>query len=74
MNLEKIRIILMDVEGTTTSKDFVFKVLFPFAYEQLPSYLKAHQQEKNVTELLNKLSCSSFIPVTSEQGPIPTWL
>lgn len=45
----------MDVEGTTTSKDFVFKVLFPYAYQALPSFVKNHANEKEVSHLLSQL-------------------
>lgn len=60
MNLEKIRVILMDVEGTTTSKDFVFKILFPFSFDQLPSYLEIHQHDPKVMTLLEKLKLDSL--------------
>ncbi len=54
----------MDVEGTTTSKDFVFNVLFPYAFEQLPVYLKNHQNNTNVAALLAKLNCPSLEEAT----------
>ena len=30
------RAVLLDIEGTTTPVDFVYRVLFPYAYERLP--------------------------------------
>jgi enolase-phosphatase E1 len=57
MNLIKnFKVILMDVEGTTTSKDFVFKVLFPFSLDNLSTYLQNHFQEEHITLLIEKLA------------------
>jgi enolase-phosphatase E1 len=36
-----VRVVLLDIEGTTTPIDFVYGTLFPFARERLPAYLKA---------------------------------
>jgi enolase-phosphatase E1 len=40
--------VLLDVEGTTTPVDFVFKTLFPFARERALSFLAAHSTEPAV--------------------------
>lgn len=40
MKIENIRAILTDIEGTTTSISFVHDVLFPYAFENLDSFLK----------------------------------
>lgn len=40
--------ILLDIEGTTTPVDFVFGVLFPFAYERVESYLRSHGHDPEV--------------------------
>lgn len=53
---KNIEVILMDVEGTTTSKDFVFKVLFPFSYEKLPQFLLQYKTDAKVQKLLAELS------------------
>ncbi len=37
-----IKIILLDIEGTTTPIDFVYQVLFPYARQHVQSYLIAH--------------------------------
>lgn len=37
--------ILTDIEGTTSSISFVKDVLFPYAFEQIPSYLRQHEAE-----------------------------
>ena len=36
-----VRVVLLDIEGTTTPIDFVYSALFPFARERLHAYLKA---------------------------------
>ncbi|MGB1557316.1 MAG: acireductone synthase [Oceanococcaceae bacterium] len=40
--------ILTDIEGTTSSIAFVHQVLFPYAREAFPAFLKAHAQEPEV--------------------------
>lgn len=37
-----IKVILLDIEGTTTPIDFVYQVLFPYARQHVQSYLAAH--------------------------------
>jgi enolase-phosphatase E1 len=39
------KVILLDIEGTTTPIDFVYQVLFPYARKHLPSYLTEHWQD-----------------------------
>lgn len=47
-----IRAIVTDIEGTTSSIDFVHKVLFPYASEQLPAFVQTHHNEADVTAIL----------------------
>jgi enolase-phosphatase E1 len=42
--------VLLDVEGTTTPVDFVFRVLFPDARARLTSFLEAHAADPRVAE------------------------
>jgi enolase-phosphatase E1 len=39
------KVILLDIEGTTTPIDFVYQVLFPYARKHLQSYLAEHRQD-----------------------------
>lgn len=39
------KVILLDIEGTTTPIDFVFQTLFPYARHHLSEYLAAHWDE-----------------------------
>ena len=36
-----VKAILTDIEGTTSSIEFVFDVLFPYAKQHLPAYVRA---------------------------------
>ncbi|WP_120995403.1 acireductone synthase [Stutzerimonas urumqiensis] len=47
-----IRAILTDIEGTTSSVSFVYDVLFPYARQHLPAYLRAHADEPEVAAQL----------------------
>ena len=40
-----IKVILLDIEGTTTPIDFVYQVLFPYARQHVQSYLAQHWDE-----------------------------
>ncbi|MAD43652.1 MAG: acireductone synthase [Oceanospirillaceae bacterium] len=49
-----VRIILTDIEGTTSSISFVKDVLFPYAAEHLPDFIRTHRQEDDVRHLLQE--------------------
>lgn len=48
-----ISAIVTDIEGTTSSISFVRDVLFPYAAEHLPAYIREHRTEPVVLEQLN---------------------
>lgn len=48
-----IRAVVTDIEGTTSSLSFVKDVLFPYAREHLPGYVRAHAGEPAVARLLD---------------------
>ncbi|HYK38823.1 MAG TPA: acireductone synthase [Candidatus Eremiobacteraceae bacterium] len=50
-----IRCLLLDIEGTTSSIDFVYKTLFPYASAHAEGYLREHFAEKEVTKLIESL-------------------
>lgn len=52
--MQGIQYILTDIEGTTTSIDFVHAELFPYAYERLPAYVRAHAQDEAVKACLQQ--------------------
>ena len=47
--------ILLDVEGTTSSIDFVHRVLFPYAKQRIGAFLQENHQDAKVSELLDGL-------------------
>jgi enolase-phosphatase E1 len=47
--------ILLDIEGTTSSVDFVYKTLFPFASANVESYLHRHLTDPELKKLLGEL-------------------
>ena len=47
-----IKYILTDIEGTTTDIAFVHKVLFPYAYQKLPDFVRAHASESAVAKYI----------------------
>jgi enolase-phosphatase E1 len=42
---DRVRVLLLDVEGTTTPIDFVYKTLFPYASREVESFLREHLHE-----------------------------
>jgi len=42
----------MDIEGTTTSKDYVFQTLFPFAKTHYKNYINEHLTNPHIQEIL----------------------
>lgn len=47
-----IKAIVTDIEGTTSSISFVKDVLFPYAREHLPAFVRQHEQDAQVQALL----------------------
>ena len=53
-----IKAIVTDIEGTTSSIDFVHQTLFPYARLHLRAYLQAHAADAEVEEQLEALARS----------------
>lgn len=70
-----IRAVLLDIEGTTTPIDFVFKTLFPFAAEHVEEFLREHLSDPEVGKLIAELrstwsgAAASGAPVWMESTP-----
>lgn len=47
-----IQAILTDIEGTTSSVDFVYQSLFPYARAHLPGFVAEHANEPAVQQQL----------------------
>lgn len=63
-----IRAILTDIEGTTSSLSFVKDVLFPYAYEHLPEYVRGHAAEPEVAAQLAAVSVEAGTELSLEQA------
>ncbi|MGH8508357.1 MAG: acireductone synthase [Gammaproteobacteria bacterium] len=48
--------ILLDIEGTTSSIEFVYQTLFPYARRALPSFLETHWDEPAVTAARERIA------------------
>jgi 2,3-diketo-5-methylthio-1-phosphopentane phosphatase len=55
LNERGIRVLLLDVEGTTTPISFVTDVLFPYARSHLRAFLRAHWSEAEVRQAIDLL-------------------
>ena len=49
------RVVLLDIEGTTTPAEFVYQTLFPYARNHLREFLERHQHEAEVMNDLKEL-------------------
>lgn len=66
------RAILTDVEGTTSSIGFVHDVLFPYAREALPDYVRKYRHEPEVAALLDETREESGEPDADVERVIET--
>jgi enolase-phosphatase E1 len=66
----EIRALLLDVEGTTTPIDFVFKTLFRFASDRAEDFLRHHSQNAEIKNLIDQLQDSWS---THQSGGAPHW-
>ena len=51
----RIRAILLDIEGTTTSIDFVYQTLFPYARRHLAEFVESHYGSGELRSTLEQL-------------------
>ncbi len=66
----QVKAILLDIEGTTTSIRFVHEVLFPYAREALPAFIRAHASEANIAALLEQARAEAGAPDASLEATI----
>ena len=64
-----IRVVLLDIEGTTTPIAFVHETLFTFARERLDGYLGNHSGETALQEIVRKLANEH----AAESGDTTEW-
>jgi enolase-phosphatase E1 len=68
----QIRVILLDVEGTTTPIEFVYQTLFPYASRKLESFLREHAQDPEVQALIEDLRAQHKADERNGLQP-PSW-
>jgi enolase-phosphatase E1 len=69
---KQVRALLLDVEGTTTPIDFVYKTLFPYASRKVESFLREHGGAGEIRSLLQDLQAQHQIDDRRSQHP-PAW-
>ena len=70
-----IRVILTDIEGTTSSISFVHEVLFPYAAEHLPAFVRGHHHSvPAVSEQLYRVAETSGTDPKDIEGLITVLL
>jgi enolase-phosphatase E1 len=62
-----IRAIVTDIEGTTSSIDFVKDVLFPYARERLPAFVVTHADKPEVQHWLHETAREAGLVSASQQ-------
>jgi enolase-phosphatase E1 len=70
----KIKAIVTDIEGTTSSIDFVHKELFPYASRELPAFVRAHQHDEAAASQLDAVRQLIDNPVADVEVLIDTLL
>ncbi|MGB0135003.1 acireductone synthase [Dokdonella sp.] len=68
--MPKIRAILTDIEGTTSSISFVKDVLFPYSRERLPAFVVTHEDKPEVQHWLHEAAREAGLVSASEQEMI----
>jgi enolase-phosphatase E1 len=62
--------IVLDIEGTTSSIDFVHDVLFPYAKRELPDYIRRHAANPEVSRLLAEARSDAGVASTDIERTI----
>jgi enolase-phosphatase E1 len=52
--MQPVDAVVLDIEGTTTSVAFATDVLYPYARERLPNYVRQHRDEPEVATILDE--------------------
>jgi enolase-phosphatase E1 len=66
------KIILTDIEGTTSSISFVKDVLFPYARKELPAFVREHAQDPKVRHWLDLVQLELGTETFSDEHLIET--
>jgi enolase-phosphatase E1 len=69
----KVRVLLLDIEGTITPIDFFSGTLFPYARQQWEEFLRLHGRELGIRDDLDGLRRQHAADVAAKLEP-PPWL
>jgi enolase-phosphatase E1 len=69
----RIRVILLDIEGTTTPIGFVYKTLSPYASRELESFLRKHVEGPEIQRLIQDLGAQHQVDERNGLQP-PSWV
>jgi enolase-phosphatase E1 len=69
----QVHVLLLDIEGTTTPIDFVYKTLFPYASGKVQSFLQEHSNDAEIQALLRDLRAQHEADDAQGQRP-PAWV
>lgn len=72
-NWNHVRVLLLDIEGTTTPIHFVYQTLFPYAARNVAPFLRAHFSEPEISALVHDLKVQYQRDAFAEQQP-NAWL
>jgi len=67
------RVILLDIEGTTTPVEFVYQTLFPYASRKLESFLQENSQHEVIQSLIQDLRAQHDVDERDGLKP-PVWV
>jgi enolase-phosphatase E1 len=68
----RIRTIVLDIEGTTTPVEFVYRVLFPYARTRVQQFIERHQHAAEVRADIARLRTEHAAELQGQQRP-PPW-
>lgn len=76
MSTEKrrVRYVLNDIEGTTSEIAFVHQVLFPYAAQRLPSFIREFYHSPEVSEALGQVAEECALSIDQRERLIETLL
>jgi enolase-phosphatase E1 len=68
----QVRVIALDIEGTTTSVKFVYETLFPYSRHKLESFLRENFREPETASVIQQLYLQHRVDEVQGLQP-PTW-
>ena len=69
-----IRAIVTDIEGTTSSIDFVHQVLFPYSAKALPRFVRQHRNDPTLAPWLAAVAADGFVDIDDTESLIAVLL